>query len=104
MSDNDHSYFIELDAADRKTVGKVIDEIVNSKIRAKAEADYQRDAKKDLADTYSINKTVLNKVIDIRFKESYAEEKEKAEGIIDAYEVLFGEVVDTATQTPADGS
>jgi hypothetical protein len=60
--------------ADRKHIMDVMSEISASKTRSEAERDFQKEAIKELFDTYKIPKRLLNRFAKAYHKQSYTEE------------------------------
>ncbi|MCK5020096.1 MAG: hypothetical protein KAS32_23785 [Candidatus Peribacteraceae bacterium] len=92
---SESAFDLDLDEEDRKSFAKVIKEIVDSKVRQKGEADYQREAVKSLAETYMLSPKLINTIIRYRVKMNFIEQKAETEGIIDAYECLWGTETET---------
>jgi len=81
------------DPALRKELKDGIDEIVNSKIRAQGERDFQSEALKNLAKKVGIPRGKIAKFANWKFKGNNAARKQAIEvtSAEAAYDILFGE-------------
>ena len=97
MSDKD--IIIPSSPADIAEIFKVIKQISDSKTRAKAEADYQKEAIKDLAEKFGIEAKHIRNMANDYFKDQFDEKATE----FDQYTALYERVVGDGQQLVRTG-
>jgi hypothetical protein len=88
----DSLYKLQMTIASPKDKEKLtggISELVASKIRAKAEAEFQSEAIKRVSDETGVDKKLIRQLAQMQYKQNYSEAVAEREEIESIYEQLF---------------
>lgn len=81
--------------SDLDNINKVIKELSNSKTRQESEAEYQKEAIKELAEKYNIKAKYIKRMLNDYHKNSFNDNVEE----MSAYEILFESVFKRKSQS-----
>ena len=77
------------DEATRKLIKDAIQESVDSKLRAKAESDLQKEIASEIAEKTNFDKKHFNKLVRARFKDGLSKEVAELSDLEAVYDILY---------------
>lgn len=80
---------MELTEEERNSIRKVIEDIVDQKIKIDAMRSYINDAKSALAEEYNLSKKDINQMITLCYNDNAAEHFEHQDDLHHAFNTLF---------------